>query len=207
MGIINFDYCLFLKFSNRKGVKNDMKQIVVLSGSPTSHSHTALVLQQISDLLAYRGCNVKRVSVRDVEPETICNARFDDQQIISIVKDFQNADGIVIGSPVYKASYTGVLKALLDLLPQDVFKGTPVLPIMVGGSSHHMLAIEYALKPLLAALKGELLQGVYLLDKHVDKNTSPPISNADILQRIHKQIEQFIAEMDKNSSFVHVKRE
>jgi FMN reductase len=68
-----------------------LKQIIVLSGSPTTYSHTALVLQQISDLLAYRGCNVKKVSVRDVEPETIFNARFDDPQITSIVNDFQNA--------------------------------------------------------------------------------------------------------------------
>jgi len=184
-----------------------LKQIIVLSGSPTTYSHTALVLQQISDLLAYRGCNVKKVSVRDVEPETIFNARFDDPQITSIVNDFKNADGIVIGSPVYKGSYTGVLKALIDLFPEDSFKGTPVLPVMVGGSSHHMLAIEYGLKPLLSALKGELLQGVYLLDKHVDKTSAPYVRNIDILQRIHKQIEQFIAKMDKNRSFVHVKSE
>jgi len=90
-------------------------------------------------------------------------------------------------------------------LPEDVFKGKPVLPIMVGGSSHHMLAIEFTLKPLLTSLKGELIQGVYLLDKHVDKASVSPVRDVEILQRIHKQIEQFIAEIDKNNSYVHVK--
>ncbi|MEJ9210855.1 hypothetical protein [Bacillus smithii] len=70
-----------------------------------------------------------------------------------------------------------------------------------------MLVIEYALKPLLSALKDELLQGVYLLDKHVDKTSASYVRNIDILQRIQKQIEQFIAEMDKNRSLVHVKSE
>ena len=82
----------------------------------------------------------------------------------------KQADGLIIGSPVYKASYTGVLKSLLDLLPEGALKNKPVLPIMVGGSSRHLLAIDYSLNPLIAILKGQPLQGLYFTDSEIDKS-------------------------------------
>lgn len=174
-----------------------MRQIVILSGSPSATSRSELALRQINDTLVYRGFSVQLFSVRDVLPETLFYARFDDPQIAAIASALRQADGVVVGSPVYKASYTGVLKALIDLLPEDVLKDTPVLPLMVGGSSHHLLTIEFALKPLLASLKGEPLQGVYLLDRHIDKAAEPPIRDHEVTYRLHKQIEQLITAIDR----------
>jgi SsuE family FMN reductase len=62
------------------------------------------------------------------------------------------ADAIVIATPIYKASYTGILKAFLDLLPQDGLKDKLVLPLATGGSQSHLLALDYALRPVLQAL-------------------------------------------------------
>lgn len=179
-----------------------MHQIVILSGSPSSTSRSEIALRQINDTLIYRGFSVQFFSVRDVLPETLFYARFDDPQIVAISHALRQAEGVIVGSPVYKASYTGVLKALIDLLPEDVLKDTPVLPIMVGGSGHHLLAIEFALKPLLASLKGEPLQGVYLLDRHIDKTAEPPIRDTEVTYRLHKQIEQLITAIDKQQTFL-----
>jgi len=52
-----------------------------------------------------------------------------------IANDLQDAKGVIVGSPVYKASYSGVLKALFDVLPEDILNRKPVLPIMTGGES------------------------------------------------------------------------
>ncbi len=57
---------------------------------------------------------------------------------------------MVIGTPVYKAAYSGLLKSLLDLLPQYALAGKTVLPLATGGSTAHVLAIDYALRPVLA---------------------------------------------------------
>jgi FMN reductase len=49
---------------------------------------------------------------------------------------------------VYKAAYSGLLKTLLDLLPQCALAGKVVLPVVTCGSPAHVLAIDYALRPL-----------------------------------------------------------
>lgn len=172
-----------------------MDPIVTLSGSPSSTSRTETVLHQMNRLLLRLGFEVQNFSVRDIHPETLCQAHSDHEEIRALVQCLRQASGVVIGSPVYKASYTGVLKALLDLLPEDVLDGKPVLPIMVGGSSKHLLAIEYAFKPLLNELKGEPLQGLYVLDRQVDR-TTPSIHDEEILQRMNGQLEQFIKKIN-----------
>ena len=58
----------------------------------------------------------------------------------------------MIATPLYKASYSGLVKTLLDLLPQAGLAGKIVLPIATGGSLAHLLALDYALKPVLSSL-------------------------------------------------------
>jgi hypothetical protein len=56
---------------------------------------------------------------------------------------------------VYKASFSGALKTLLDLFPERALEGKVVLPFATGGTIAHMLAVDYALKPVLSALKAQ----------------------------------------------------
>src|SRR5699024_10133633 len=105
------------------------------------------------------GYDVKHISIRDIPADVLFHVQFDHSKITEVTTLLRNAKAVIVGSPVYKAAYSGVLKALLDLLPPDVLQDTPVLPIMTGGSSGHLLSIEYSLKPLLASLKGQCLQG------------------------------------------------
>ncbi len=56
----------------------------------------------------------------------------------------------------------------------------------------HLLALEYALKPLLATLKGQNLKGIYLIDSEVDKEEEDPILDDNTLQRTKKQLDYFI---------------
>ena len=108
---------------------------------------------------------------------------------------------MVIGSPVYKASYTGVLKSLMDLLPEGALKNKPVLPIMVGGSHRHLLAIDYALNPLIAILKGQPLQGLYFVDSEIDKtNEAEPVKDAELLERIENQVNELVAAIGRVQS-------
>jgi FMN reductase len=61
-----------------------------------------------------------------------------------------------------------VLKVFLDLLPQTALKNKTVLPIATGGSPHHMLALDYALRPVLQSLAARhILPGVYATDAQV----------------------------------------
>jgi FMN reductase len=66
--------------------------------------------------------------------------------VAQAVEQVERASGIIIATPIYKAAYSGLLKLFIDLLPQTALRGKFVLPIATGGSPHHMLALDYALR-------------------------------------------------------------
>src|SRR5690554_5130395 len=123
--------------------------------------------------------------------DVLFEGKYGSPEIHHITALLQHAKGVIIGSPVYKGAYSGVLKALIDLLPQDVLKHTPVLPLMTGGSPSHLLALDYALKPVLASLKAHNLKELYFQDTEIDKQSEIPIIDEDILQRTKRQLYYF----------------
>lgn len=172
-----------------------MSAIVILSGSPSPLSRSERILYYLGDQTEQKGFSVKYISVRDVEAEDLLFANFKSPKIKEIAADLEKAEGIIVGSPVYKASYAGVLKALFDLMPQDVLRGTVSLPVMTGGSLSHLLALDYALKPLLATLKSQSLKGLYFQDSEIDKTRENPILDDDMLTRTKKQLDYFLEQL------------
>ena len=69
---------------------------------------------------------------------------------VSIVKRVREADTVVLASPVYRGSYTGALKNLLDLLPIETLVGKPVGIVAMGATIHHYLGVDWHLRDVLA---------------------------------------------------------
>ncbi|MCI0430279.1 MAG: NAD(P)H-dependent oxidoreductase [Rhodospirillales bacterium] len=67
----------------------------------------------------------------------------------AILERIESADLLVVGTPVYRASYTGALKHVFDLLRQDALSGKPAILAATGGSPLHGLVTEHQLRPLL----------------------------------------------------------
>jgi FMN reductase len=126
--------------------------ILLLGGSPAAPSSTGRLLDHVGDKLAALGHRHSKLNVRDLPAKALLHADFADLSLKRAVDAVAEADAIVIATPIYKASYTGILKAFLDLLPQDGLKDKLVLPLATGGSQSHMLALDYALRPVLQAL-------------------------------------------------------
>ncbi len=136
--------------------------VLLLGGSPSVTSSGARLLQHIGDKLALQGHRCNKLQVRDLPAQALLHADFNDPAILRATALVREADAIVIATPVYKASYTGILKAFLDLLPQDGLDGKLVLPLATGGSQSHMLVLDYALRPVLASLAARfILPGIY----------------------------------------------
>ncbi|MBE3013272.1 NADPH-dependent FMN reductase [Microbispora sp. NEAU-D428] len=145
-----------------------MSTIVVLSGSPSAVSHTAALCAHLADRLRLLGHEVRTVHVRDLPAEALLSADTGHPRIAEVVGLVGEADGVLVASPVYKAAYSGLLKTLLDLLPQFAFAGKVVLPIVTGGSPAHVLAIDYALRPVLTSLGADhVVPGWFVLDRHI----------------------------------------
>lgn len=62
------------------------------------------------------------------------------------------ADALVLVTPTFQASYSGLFKSFVDLIEEGRLRGKPVLLAATGGSERHSLAVEYALRPLVAHL-------------------------------------------------------
>ena len=62
------------------------------------------------------------------------------------------SDLVVVASPTYKATYTGLLKAFVDRYGNDGLAGTVAVPVMTGAGAGHALAVEVHLRPLLVEL-------------------------------------------------------
>lgn len=65
-----------------------------------------------------------------------------------IVDAIENADALIVGSPVYKGSYAGLFKHLFDFVEPSRLAGKPVVLTATGGGARHALVVEHALRPL-----------------------------------------------------------
>lgn len=85
-------------------------------------------------------------------------------EVASALEQVVAADLLVVASPTYKATYTGLLKLFLDRVPTGGLTGVAV-PVMLGGDHRHSLAVELHLKPLLAELGASTpTTGLFLLE-------------------------------------------
>src|SRR3954466_523974 len=145
-----------------------MASILSVSESPSPTSRTTRLLRHLDDRLRLQGHDVTPLEVRTLPAQALLGADFGHPAIVAATALFEQADGVVIGTPVYKAAYSGLLKSLLDLLPQYALTGKTVLPLATGGSTAHVLAIDYALRPVLSSMgAGHIVQGWFTLDKDV----------------------------------------
>jgi FMN reductase len=145
-----------------------MAVILSVSGSPSATSRTARLVRHLDDRLRRQGHEVTPLDVRTLPAEALLGADFGHPAIVEATALFERADGVVIGTPVYKAAYSGLLKSLLDLLPQYALAGKTVLPLATGGSTAHVLAIDYALRPVLSSMgAAHIVPGWFTLDKDI----------------------------------------
>lgn len=141
---------------------------LLIAGSPSERSRSAALLDAVAQRLTVRGALVDRIHIRDLSPQALLLADAHHRSISQAVAQVAQARVLVVSTPVYKAAYSGVLKVFLDLLPQTALQGKTVLPLATGGSPHHMLALDYALRPVLQSLGAKhILPGIYATDAQV----------------------------------------
>ncbi|GIP31109.1 NADPH-dependent FMN reductase [Paenibacillus sp. J2TS4] len=173
-----------------------MSKVVIVSGSPSKTSRLTSVIQYAKEALTAKGMQIEWLSVSDLPAEDLIQARFDSPEIVRANALVESADAIIIASPVYKASYTGVLKTYLDLLPQKALADKLILPIFIGGSIAHLLSIDYSLKPVLSALAARyILGGVYIVDYEVTRNEQGSVDFVpEVQKRLDASLQQFYEE-------------
>jgi FMN reductase len=88
------------------------------------------------------------------------------------IERLEACDGVVFVTPIYKASFSGLTKLFIDLLPQFALKGKVAMPLATGGTVAHVLALDYGLRPVLQSLGvRHIVQSYFVLQSEIDSAT------------------------------------
>ena len=128
------------------------RTVVVVSGNPRRGSRTLTVAQALADTVR-AGLDgpvaSQTIEVADLGPEIFASER---PRINGALTAISRTDVLIVATPVYKASYTGLLKLFLDQLPANALTGVTAIPVIISAAPAHTLAAELHLRPLLVEL-------------------------------------------------------
>ena len=124
-----------------------MKPVVVV-GNPKPASRT----RQAAELVVERLIGGPPAAVIEVAELGAGLLGWGDPAVAAAKQSVLDADLVVVASPTYKATYTGLLKLFLDQFAAGELGGTPAIPIMLGAGAQHALAGEHTLKPVLSEI-------------------------------------------------------
>lgn len=128
--------------------------------------------------LAETGVRVAPLISRDGIPQEI-------EQLFLAVED---ADLLVVGSPIYKASYTGLFKHFFDLIPPTALTGLPVILSATGGSDRHALALDHQFRPLFSFFNAAPVPTtIYGTDRDLDY---AELKSGLIAERIERAVDE-----------------
>jgi FMN reductase len=182
-----------------------MASVVTITGSPSHPSRTAALVLHVADQLRARGFELESINVRDLPGRELLTAQVADPVIATAIRHIERADAVVVATPIYKAAYSGALKAFLDLLPQFALAGKVVLPLATGGTLAHVLALDYALRPVLASLGAQhIVNGLFILDKTLTLSEGGVTVDADVAPRLAAIVDDFVASVQRRTAVAQV---
>jgi FMN reductase len=129
----------------------DATKLLMIVGAATPPGRLAAAIAAAAEMAQGAGAAVDVLNLADT-PVDICDGRPLDKYgapTQDAVGRIASAAAVLIGAPVYRASYPGVLKNLLDNTPVEALQNKPVGIVAMGGSPHHYLGIDSQLRPVL----------------------------------------------------------
>jgi FMN reductase len=124
---------------------------VGISGSPGARSKSRTLLERALVALSDCGATTTLIDLAGLPADALLGRRRANE-VENALGRVSQATIIVASTPVYRATYSGLLKVFFDLLPVDGLVGKTAIPIATGGSSAHQLVIDHGLRPLFASV-------------------------------------------------------
>ncbi|HEY3509220.1 MULTISPECIES: NADPH-dependent FMN reductase [Kribbella] len=147
------------------------QSVVTVVGNPRAGSRTAAAAASVAELLASELGTPYRIDEL-IDLVTFAPAIFQggpSEQLATAIDLVSAASVIVVGTPVYKGSYTGLLKSFLDVLRPSALAGSVVIPVTVSAAPSHKLLADQHLRPVLAELGASVpVPGVILEERDLE---------------------------------------
>jgi FMN reductase len=142
-------------------------RIAAVTGNPRPESRTHNLARTLAAELGHvLTGTVSEVDLAVLGPSVLDPA---DPAASAAVAQVLDADVLVLASPTYKATYSGLLKSFLDRLGTGSLAGKAAVPILLGGAPNHQLAVDLHFAPLLLELGAAVpVRGLFVLESDVD---------------------------------------
>jgi len=168
-------------------------KIVTVSGSLHHPSKTTTLVEQLARQLGARfAVEPHLIRLDQLGPQFAGTLRRDElpEAVERELRAIEAADVLVVGSPVYRASFTGLFKHLFDFVDQYALVDKPVLIAATGGSERHALIIEHQFRPLFSFFQALTLPvAVYAHDSDFANST---ITSERLNERIQKAVSKSV---------------
>jgi FMN reductase len=131
-------------------------KLVVVSAGLSVPSSTRLLADRLAAAVDRKtDVDIQVVELRELAVEIAHHFTngFPGRKLADALDAVTGADGLIVVTPVFSASYSGLFKSFFDVLEKDALVGKPVLVAATGGSARHSLVLEHAMRPLFAYLR------------------------------------------------------
>jgi len=167
--------------------------LVKINGSPSSSSKTAMLIDAVGDAITkVMPIDVFSISLAEVGHSVMCGLSRPEVSAKgeSLLRLVESADVLVVGTPVYRAAYTGLLKHFFDLVDRDAMRDRKAILCATGGTPLHGLVIEHHLRPLMGFFAIQTVTtGLYGLSEDF---ANGQISNLALQERIDRAAREAI---------------
>jgi FMN reductase len=110
---------------------------------------------------------------------------FPRRSLQAAIDQVTGADGLIVASPIFNASYSGLFKTFFDVIEHDSLESRPVLLAATGGTARHSLALEHALRPLFTYLGADTIRtAVFAASEDWGQSGVP--ADGSLVQRIDR---------------------
>lgn len=180
---------------NRRRGESHPLRVAVVAGSLKPPSRTRTLVNVIAAAVVAKRPNavVDLIDLAEVGPDVapLIGRAGLSERVENLFAAVEAADILVVGSPIYKASYTGLFKHFFDLIDPKALAGVPVIVSATGGTDRHTLALEHQFRPLFSYFNAAAVPtSIFATDRDVDYET---LLNGDLGQRIERAVVEAIA--------------
>ena len=163
-----------------------MTSVVAISAGLSESSSTRLLTDRLVESFGrqFGDASVEIVTLRELAHDVVdaTLTGFASPRLQDVLDKVTAADGLIVATPIYKASFPGLFKSFVDALETDAVIGKPVLLAATGGTARHSLAIDHALRPLFGYLQALVVptgvfassydwgsEGAHALEQRIDR--------------------------------------
>lgn len=134
-----------------------MTRLTVVTAGLSVPSSTRLLADRLADATV-EALGEAEVTVVELRPLAHALADhlltgFPSEELAAALESVRSADGLIVVTPVFAASYSGLFKSFVDVLERGALEGKPVLVAATAGTARHSLVLDHALRPLFSHLR------------------------------------------------------